>query len=671
MDNQYRIVRSVQPGGGMAGSDMHEFILINEGKSALLTVYQQRQYDMSYWNVTSGIGYIVESVFQEVDVETSKVIFEWRSLDHVNPKMSYTLPATTDTSGDGLNPHTPWDYFHINSIDKNEDGDYLISARHTSCIYKLSGKDGSIIWMLNGETPTFRNTNFGFSQQHDARWMHENKTHTVLSLYNNGSNGFNVTQPYSAGMIIEIDHTAMTATKIREYAPPGKSMSSSSQGNLQLLPNKNVVMGWGNNAYVSEHDEEGNVLFWGWLSTGRMMNYRAQKYEWIGEPTDIPALWTYANSEEHESQLTLYVSWNGATRVAKWKFYCSEKPDGPFTTFEPIPKQGFETTVVHPSYFPWCYVAALDKDGTELANSTVERTFVPSPKLRINCVDAVCGNAQQDELLGEDDSYEDPFFTPSPSPEDEEEGALSPPPPPPPVPGQDLNDHPPEQNPPDGAAPPEPNPPAPPDVDQNQIPPPPPPPPQDNHDSDNVPSEEEAAALEDAPVPAEGGGYPSFKQDDGDSSTGSDADSSSFQQYGGDVDDDQQKHSTDSILSLTDWLWWILSGIVVCAALAGIYVWRRRRRNYRAHDSGSGGGGGGASFAADHDRYREHGEAEEMEGLVNGGTALGGKTGFFSAADSWMDGRWPWTWMRGRRQNSQSYFPLPDRQIEDRREAFD
>lgn len=667
MDNQYRIVRSIQPGGGMTGSDMHEFKLLNQGKTALLTIYQQQQFDLSHWNVTSGIGYIVESIFQEVDVETGKVIFEWKALDHVHPRMSYTLPATTDTSGDGRDPHSPWDYFHINSIDKNEDGDYLISSRHTSCIYKLSGKDGSIIWRLNGAKPSFKNTNFGFSQQHDARWMHENKTHTILSLYNNGSNGFNVTHSYSAGMIIEIDHTKMTATKTREYAPPGKSMSSSSQGNLQILPNKNVIMGWGNNAYVSEHDEEGNLLFWGWLSTGRMMNYRAQKFDWIADPADVPALWTYSNSEKHESRLTLYASWNGATKVKKWRFYCAQEPDGPFSSFEPVPKQGFETTVVHLSYFPWCYVMALDKDGKDLARSTLKKTFVPSPELRNNCVDAVCGNAQIG-LPGEDDSNDNPNFTPAPSPEDEEEAS------PPSFPDQDFDDQTPEQgpeeNPPDGAAP-EQDPPPPPD-DENQVPPPP----QDNNNNDdNTPSEEETAAApqeDDSPpvpeddgpaVPVQGDQDASLPPDDS-SNSNDNSHQSSFEQYG-DSDEDQPKNNTDSMLFPTD-LWWILSGLGACVAFVALFVWIRRRR------ADSSSGRTQMNGTATHDRYHERGEAEELEGLVNSeGDPLEGKTGVVSATDAWRDGRrWPWTWMRGR-QRSQSYYVLPNRNPDERREALD
>jgi hypothetical protein len=401
MDNRYRIVRSVQAGGGMAAADMHEFRLVNGGKSALMTIYQQRQYDMSQWNIRTGMAWVMESIFQEVDVETSEVLFEWRSLDHVDPTVSYTYPAATDTSGDGLNPHTPWDYFHINSIDKNQDGDYLISSRHTCAIYKISGKDGSVIWRLNGANPSFRNINFSFSQQHDARWLSENNTHTVLSLYNNGYNGFNKTHEYSSGMVIVIDHVDLTAIQIREYAPPGKMMLSSSQGNLQVLPNGNVFAGWGNNAFVSEHDENGELILWGFLATQQTMNYRAQKFDWDGNPTDSPALWAYSKGLD-DSPMMLYVSWNGATRVKSWRFYGSMRQQGPFELLAVVYKRGFETEYEHSKVWAWCYVEALNGDGEVLGRSTTRLTFVPSPELSTYCEDTSCMYASAFGYPGED-----------------------------------------------------------------------------------------------------------------------------------------------------------------------------------------------------------------------------------------------------------------------------
>lgn len=404
LDNRYRIVRSVQPGGGMASSDMHEFMPINDGKTALMTVYQQRQFDMSPWNVKTGVGWLMESIFQEVDVETDEVLFEWRSLDHVDPSLSYTYPDHTDTSGNGLDPHSPWDYFHINSIQKNDDGDYLISSRHTCAIYKISGKDGSVIWTLHGQNPSFANINFSFSQQHDARWLSENSTHTLLSLYNNGYNGFNQTHDYSSGMIILIDHVEKTATQLHDYGPPGNDMISSSQGNMQVLSNGNVFMGWGNNAYVSEHDEEGNLLLWGYIAKEQVMNYRAQKFEWDGNPTDSPAMWTFSKVAESGSPTTFYVSWNGATRVKSWRFYGSQNATGPYVYVNEVNKAGFETTYTDPNFYVWSRVEAIDARGKVLGRSRNKFTFVPSPEVQGFCEDEICNSATGYGFPGDKDA---------------------------------------------------------------------------------------------------------------------------------------------------------------------------------------------------------------------------------------------------------------------------
>jgi hypothetical protein len=404
MDEHYHIVKTVVPGGGMAASDMHEFKLINNGKTALMTVYQQRQFDMSIWNVKGGMGWLMESVFQEIDVETNKVLFEWRSLDHVDPSVSYTYPGHTDTSGTGLEPRSPWDYFHINSVDKNADGDYLISSRHTCAIYKISGKDGSVLWQLHGANPSFKNINFSFSQQHDARWLTENGTHTLLSLYNNGFNGFNRTHDYSSGMLILINHVDQTATQLHEYGPQNHDMISSSQGNMQVLPNGNVFIGWGNNAYVSEHDAEGNLLLWGYIDKGRIMNYRAQKFHWEGNPTDIPALWTYSKTTDAASPTTFYVSWNGATRVKHWRFYGLNNSTDNYTLIHQSPKDGFETSYTASEFYRFTYAEAIDAQGKVLGKSREQFTFTPSPALQEYCSDTTCENTQAYGVPGEEDA---------------------------------------------------------------------------------------------------------------------------------------------------------------------------------------------------------------------------------------------------------------------------
>ena len=65
------------------------------------------------------------------------------------------LPINPGQAGSGYNSSDAWDYFHINSVDKNADGDYIISARDACSVHKINGTDGSIIWRLDGKNSSF------------------------------------------------------------------------------------------------------------------------------------------------------------------------------------------------------------------------------------------------------------------------------------------------------------------------------------------------------------------------------------------------------------------------------------------------------------------------------------------------------------------------------------
>ncbi|KAL9084431.1 MAG: hypothetical protein Q9165_008069 [Trypethelium subeluteriae] len=397
MDQNYRIVKTVESAGHGAVSDMHEFRLVGDGSTALLTVYQTRQYDLSDFKITGGMGWIVDSVFQEVDVETGKLVFEWRSLDHIDPQYSYTMPATTDTSGDGIQPFSPWDYFHINSIDKNKDGDYLISARHVAAIYKISGKNGTTLWELHGANPTFKNLNFGFSSQHHARWHFENGTHTYITLFDNASNGPNKTNDWSHGIIVMIDHVEMTATMVAEYGAPDPEggVSAGSQGSMQMLPNNNVFMGWGEKAYFSEHMSNGLPIMYAKMALPEslVMIYRCYKFNWTGLPVTNPSLWAYSRTGQDWDGMMFYVSWNGATEVRTWNFFTSDSPKGPWEPVGNSPWSGFETRLHVDTFKEWALAQALDEHGHVLGVSSIAKTFVPSPGLMPFCTDEGCGTA--------------------------------------------------------------------------------------------------------------------------------------------------------------------------------------------------------------------------------------------------------------------------------------
>lgn len=397
MDSTYRVVKVVSSVGAGATNDMHEFKMtpFSNNTSVLMTVYQPRQYDLTTnprFNLQNGLGWIAEGVFQEVEIDTGKLLFEWRSLDHVDPSEAWTLAGATDTSGDGLHEQSPWDYFHINSIDKNEEGDYLISARHVSAIYKISGKDGSIIWQLGGNKSSFKQTNFKFSYQHHARWMSENGTHTVFSFYDNASNNYNATGTFSHGWIISIDHIENTATMIKEWGAPEPEggLLSTSQGNMQLLPNGGCHIGWGEHAYFSEHLEDGTTIQYAKVAdrASNVMIYRSNKYNWSGQPVTKPALWSFSKNGKDNTRM--WVSWNGATEVRSWNFYIGPSASGPWTFAGNAEKNGFETEFHLATFAPWSFAEARDSQDRALERSVIARTFVPSEKLRQFCNDREC-----------------------------------------------------------------------------------------------------------------------------------------------------------------------------------------------------------------------------------------------------------------------------------------
>jgi len=113
MDSNYHTVQTVVSGFGRAPNDVHEFTLLDGGKTALITIFQPAQYDLSSYGLEQPYGWVIEGIFQEIDVQSGKVLFEWRSLDHVesSPAMTYNpYNSTTGNDGDGSSVSTIWDY---------------------------------------------------------------------------------------------------------------------------------------------------------------------------------------------------------------------------------------------------------------------------------------------------------------------------------------------------------------------------------------------------------------------------------------------------------------------------------------------------------------------------------------------------------------------------------
>ncbi len=342
-DTSYRIVRRVQAGHGLMG-DLHEFVITPQG-TALYTSYAVLPYDLSRLGGPSN-GTIQDSIFQEQDLASGRILHEWHSLDHVALEESY-WPV-------GAN----WDYFHLNSISTDYDGNLLISARNTWTIYKVNRRSGAIMWRLGGRRSDFEvGPGAHFFWQHDARRRGANE----LTVFDNGA--YPVIEPRSRALILAVDEASRSARLVSQYTHPG--VLAASQGDVQLLASGNVFVGWGEVGRVSEFRRSGQLVFDAILGE-RYESYRAFRLPWSAHPAEAPALAVVGTAS---GAATAYASWNGASNVAAWRLLAGAGASAlaPAAT---VRASGFETALgAAPGSGPVYLAEALDAHGNVLGRS--------------------------------------------------------------------------------------------------------------------------------------------------------------------------------------------------------------------------------------------------------------------------------------------------------------
>jgi hypothetical protein len=346
-DSSYRELARFPPGNDR-GSDLHELILTPAG-TALITAYDIPAVDRS--SVGHGRGRVIEGIVQELEVPSARVLFEWRSLDHVALTESYSQVAPA------------FDYFHVNSVGIAADGNLLVSARNTWTVYKVDRESGKVIWRLGGKKSDFAmGPGTKFSWQHDARSIGSGE---LLTLFDNADDPQE--EPQSRGLALALDENRMRATLSREYLhrPP---LLAHAFGSVQVQPNGNVLVGWATQPWYTEYTAAGAVVLDAKLPYGGQ-NYRTLRFPWSGTPAEPPRIASRPAPTGH----FVYASWNGATDVHSWQALAGPHPDAliPRVT---APRSGFETMVALPADAgPYVAMAALDMTGKPLRRSAVIR----------------------------------------------------------------------------------------------------------------------------------------------------------------------------------------------------------------------------------------------------------------------------------------------------------
>jgi arylsulfotransferase ASST len=279
-NDRYQPIATVNAGNGLS-ADGHEF-LITPQNTALILAYTTATADLTSIGGPANQT-VIDGVVQEIDIRTGKVLFQWNSADHVPYSQSeQPLPASAST---------PWDWFHINAVHLDSDGNLLIDARDTWTTYKVNRRSGAVIWQLGGKASSFTLRAAPGQSLNDAgdifAWQHDPESlgHGEYTFFDNESagaanTGAGSTSEFGLSRAVRVilDERRRTATLVQSYDQP-EGLTAPSQGNAQTTADGNLLVGWGSLPYLSEFSRSGTLLLNVQYPTG-VNSYRAYTFRW-------------------------------------------------------------------------------------------------------------------------------------------------------------------------------------------------------------------------------------------------------------------------------------------------------------------------------------------------------------------------------------------------------
>ncbi len=345
----YKVIKRFEAGNGYT-SDPHEFTMASP-TTAYVNSFRSVIMDLRKYGGLKRTP-VMDNVAQEIDLRTGQVIWEWHSLGNIRVPETY-MPIPRKIT-------RPFDYFHLNSIDRDKDGNMILSARHTRALYKVNRETGKVMWRMGGKENDFKiGKGMYFAYQHDFR-RHPDGTYT---MFDNGAAGgpLKTVSKFAKGLRFRINERAKTTTVLESFVHPDR-LAAPSQGNTQVLPNGNVFVGWGPRTYCTEFNKNGEAVFDLFYSAVNV-TYRCYRDPWTGTPKPS-AIGVKSETEGNNSRV--WVSWNGDTEVRTWRVLAG---GAKLAVAGEAPRTGFETTIPVTGQPARFRLVGLDAEGKVLGRS--------------------------------------------------------------------------------------------------------------------------------------------------------------------------------------------------------------------------------------------------------------------------------------------------------------
>ena len=257
-------------------TDLHEFY-ITPSNTALITVFGG-----TTANLTAIGGrdkqQVVENLVQEIDIKTGKVLFQWNPADYV-PYSDSSVPLPSSAG-------QPWDWFHLNAIHPDTDGNLLVSSRSTWTVYKVNLTTGHLMWALGGKESSFT-LNAAPGQALDRAgeifaWQHDPESlgNDVYTVFDDEATttGQAPLLTYSRAVTVRLELRTHVATLIRSVNQP-EGLIGEFGGNAQTTKNGGLFVGWDALPYISEFSSSGQLVFNAELPP-EIATYRAYRLPW-------------------------------------------------------------------------------------------------------------------------------------------------------------------------------------------------------------------------------------------------------------------------------------------------------------------------------------------------------------------------------------------------------
>ncbi|MBA3648584.1 MAG: aryl-sulfate sulfotransferase [Chitinophagales bacterium] len=324
------------------------------------------------------------AVIQELD-SAKNVIFQWNGFDYF--KVTDADSNTSLTNG-------IVDYEHANAIERDYDGNILLSSRNFSEITKINTSTGNIIWRLGGENNQFDfkidNIKQHFSYQHDIRRIANGN----ITLYNNGDY---LPKQRSSAKEYSLDEKNKIATLVWFYEHPDvirpdsiKGFDTSkvygrASGSVQRLPNGNTFICWGD-VYskkdipdMTEVDMDGNITWEMSFDDTSQKSYRAHKYVW--DPCSRVTGYTL---QSFPDSLQTFLSWGAASGAISYQV--QYRPKGS-AEWQSVPADSFSVLLsglVPATTYEWRVVTICSDSASASSPYSVTDTFTTPVALYID-----------------------------------------------------------------------------------------------------------------------------------------------------------------------------------------------------------------------------------------------------------------------------------------------